>query len=41
MTKEEYKEFTEVATRVKEVISVGYRRVYNKYKTLKRTYIKD
>ena len=41
ITKEEYKEFTEDAKRVKGVIAVGYRRVSNKFKTLKRTYIKD
>ena len=41
IAKEEYKEFTEDAKRVKGVIAVGYRNVSNKFKTLKRTYIKD
>ena len=41
ITKEEYNEFTEDAKRVKGVIAVGYRNVSNKFKTLKRTYIKD
>ena len=41
MTKDEYQKFSENLKMEKDLIGVGYRRVANKYKTLKRTYIKD
>ena len=41
MTKEEYQKYTVNLKKEKEAIAIGYRRVSNKYKTLKRTYVKD
>ena len=41
MSKEEYQKYVENLKAEKELIALGYRRVTNKFKTLKKSYTQD